>query len=128
MSSATAPGKIILFGEHAVVYGQPAIAVPVTHIQAKAIVEPWQGGAAGSGQILAPNVGLDALFETLSPNHPIAAALTEVQTTLGIQQLPPFRLRIRSTIPVAGGMGSGAAVSVAVIRAFSAFLGQPLPD
>ncbi|HEX7976839.1 MAG TPA: translation elongation factor 4, partial [Anaerolineales bacterium] len=35
--------------------------------------------------------------------------------------------RITSTIPLASGLGSGAAVSVALIRALSAFLGRPLP-
>jgi mevalonate kinase len=47
---------------------------------------------------------------------------------LGIEQPPAVTLLIRSSIPVASGMGSGAAVSVALIRALAAFLGSPLPD
>jgi mevalonate kinase len=45
-----------------------------------------------------------------------------------VARMPSCSVRIASTIPVAAGMGSGAAVSVALIRALSAFLGNPLPD
>ena len=40
----TAPGKIILFGEHAVVYGKPAIAIPVSGMRATAWSETSKNG------------------------------------------------------------------------------------
>ncbi|RPI33060.1 MAG: mevalonate kinase [Chloroflexota bacterium] len=123
--TATAPGKIILFGEHAVVYGQPAMAVPVTGVQARAVALAAPRAEPGMVQIQAPDIGLEAFLHTLPVDHPLAAAVGGVFKALGVSRPPAFTLRITSTIPVAAGMGSGAAVSVAIIRAVSAFLGHP---
>ncbi len=125
MTAASAPGKIILFGEHAVVYGQPALAVPVTQVQATATVE--RSSRAGIW-IDAPDVGLAGELSHLPPDDPLAAAVRLVLQTLTVSSPPDLKINIRSSIPVASGLGSGAAVSVALVRALSAQLGQPLPD
>jgi mevalonate kinase len=126
--SASAPGKVILFGEHAVVYGQPAIAAPVFGVAAKAIVSPDIAGPAGRISIDAPEVGLNATLDSLPADHPLAAAVHATLAALALMNPPAFKLRVTSTIPVAAGLGSGAAVSVAIVRAVSGFLGQPLAD
>jgi mevalonate kinase len=126
--TASAPGKIILFGEHAVVYGQPAIAVPVTQVRAKATVTPNIRGTLGEVRIIAPDIGLDSSLGKLAPGNPLGEAIKRVAVALGVDHIPACTLKITSTIPVASGLGSGAAVSVAVIRAIAGFLGNPLPD
>ena len=126
--TAHAPGKIILFGEHAVVYGQPAIAVPVSQVRATATVTANIGGKSGIVEIRAPNIGLETQLDDLPLDHALAAAIHGVTASLGVSAIPACTLKISSTIPVASGLGSGAAASVAIIRAFAGFLGHPLPD
>ena len=126
--TATAPGKVILFGEHAVVYGRPAIAVPVVDVKARAIVSADPRGRPGCIQVQAPDIHLESSLEALSPDHPLAKVIQYTLTTLGIAHPPACTVRVTSTIPVAAGLGSGAAVSVALVRALSAFMGHPLPD
>jgi mevalonate kinase len=126
--SASAPGKIILFGEHAVVYGRPAIAVPVTQVRAKVIVQASPRQAPGQVHIQAPGINLEADLEDLPADHALAAAIWGAAGALNLSSIPPCTLRVTSTIPMAAGLGSGAAVTVALLRALSAFWGHPFSD
>jgi len=121
-----APGKIILFGEHAVVYGQPAIAMPVTKVNATARVIPNLEAKSGQVQIQAPDIQLDKSLYDLEDDHPLGKAVRLTIKAVSPRQIPAFTLHVTSTIPISAGMGSGAAVSVAIIRALSAFFGKPL--
>jgi len=125
MSLASAPGKIILFGEHAVVYGQPALAVPVTQVQAD--VEIAASTRPGIW-IEAPDVHLHSSLEALDPSHPIATTIRNTCSALEADSPTGIEIRIHSTIPVASGLGSGAAVSVAIIRALAGYLRRALTD
>src|SRR5512137_1378997 len=114
MTTSSAPGKIILFGEHAVVYGYPALAVPVTQVLATATVSE---NSRGGIMIEAPNVNCSADLSSLAPDHPLAAVIHSVFSALKVSNPPACTVYLQSTIPIASGLGSGAAVSVAIIRA-----------
>ncbi len=118
MLAASAPGKAILFGEHAVVYGRPALAVPVTQVQATATLTPADNGF----WIEAPDLGRRYRLEAAMADDPLAAAVALVRQRAGGQPLPPALLRVTSTIPMAAGLGSGAAAATAVVRVLDAWL------
>lgn len=123
MTTATAPAKIILFGEHAVVYGRPAIAVPVMHVQASATVE---AGPPGSGcTLIAQDVDRVVHLTDAAADDPLAAIVHVTLKRLNAPE-PDAVITIHSTIPIASGMGSGAAVSTAIARALAAHLGRTL--
>lgn len=125
MTHASAPGKIILFGEHAVVYGRPALAVPVMQVHAD--VDITDSSRAGIW-IHAPDVNLHAEFNSLPSDHPIASVLHNFFFAFGISPFPSLDITIISTIPVASGLGSGAAVTVALVRAISSFFSLSFSD
>lgn len=127
MTTARAPGKIILFGEHAVVYGRPAIAVPIHQVSAIVEVTSIPASPLGVIHVEAPDIGLDSWLHELNPDQPLARIIHLTLEEIGDHDPPTIGIQISSSIPIASGLGSGTAVSVAIIRSLSNHLGQSLP-
>ena len=123
--NASAPGKIILFGEHAVVYNRPALAVPVTQVHVD--VEVLDSSREGIW-IDSPGIDLHAELNSLPADHPVGSVILRLFQLSGISHPPALEINISSTIPVAAGLGSGAAVSVALIRALALYIAHPLTN
>jgi len=118
-----APGKVILLGEHAVVYGRPAIVVPVWQTVATAHVGAGEPG--GGCVIVAHDLDETIRLAESGDAQPLALVTRLALAELGIAVEPDWRIDLSSTIPIAGGLGSGAAISTALVRAIFAGAGQP---
>jgi mevalonate kinase len=139
---ATAPGKVILFGEHAVVYGRPAIAVPVTNVYAEATItasEPGGGVFIVAADLPAPDGrpgGRRYHLRDAPSDDPLKAsvelaleAFLRSESGEVFRPEPDLLVTVTSTIPIARGLGSGAAVATAVTRAVARYFGHaPRPD
>lgn len=114
-TSASAPAKTILFGEHAVVYGEPAIAIPLSGIRTYAEIHP----NGKEFRIISESAYLNRTYGQLIKGSGLEMLLSKLKERMAVQELPADTLKITGNIPIASGLGSGAALSVAVIRAFA---------
>lgn len=123
-----APAKSILFGEHAVVYGFPGIAVPINSSNIKITIFPKPVSQPGEIDIYHTETSTRYTLASLNPTHPIKKAIDIIKNSLTIDHLPSSEIHITSTIPNSAGLGSSAAFAVAFTRAISNYMGFGLSD
>ena len=106
--------KIILFGEHSVVYGYPAIALPLRSLRMTARAEP---ATVRSDQSTLTSLGWSGPMQT-APSH-FASILRAAAVTAEFVGHPqvPMDITTQSEFPAQRGLGSSAAAAGAVIRA-----------
>jgi len=120
-SKASAPGKVILFGEHFVVYGVKAILCSINKrvtVTAEKISERKISINSEIGNIvLEPNKLISEINSPLKPFYYLANKIIKNQNT-GIQ------INIDSEIPLGAGLGSSSACCVAGAAAIFKLFGE----
>jgi len=138
MVTASAPGKVYLFGEHAVVYGEPAVPCAI-ELRAEVTATRRESGLRVHAGDLTID-GFTVKYEGEPSNRPdIAVEDQLVETGIGyvneaIEQARDaagapeagFDVTVNSEIPLGAGLGSSAAVAVAAIDAATRELGVDL--
>jgi mevalonate kinase len=140
MTVSSAPGKVYLFGEHAVVYGEPAVPCAVERRATVSATERDDGRVV----INAEDLSLDGFTVTYEkgvaeadPDVAVPSALVEAATGYVDEAVAQardaadapdagFELTIDSEIPLGAGLGSSAAVVVAAIDAATRAAGTTL--
>jgi mevalonate kinase len=140
MVTSSAPGKVYLFGEHAVVYGEPAVPCAIER-RAEVTVERRSEGL----RVHAADLTLDGFtvqYDALAEERPdvdvpdslvdaaigyVQEAVAQAKDAADIDDVG-FDITIESDIPLGAGLGSSAAVVVATIDAATRELGVELSD
>ncbi|MDF2182116.1 mevalonate kinase [Neptuniibacter sp. CAU 1671] len=134
---AQAPGKLILSGEHSVVYGAPALAIAVRE-KVEVTLEPLSEGASitlssdsfdetecALSDLPVLQTQLDKAYEAFlagerSINGLLACPTDLLFYVLSLFPAQPGRYHIHSTIPAGSGLGSSAAVIAALLQTTAA--------
>lgn len=107
----SAPGKIILSGEHSVVYGKPEI---ITAIDLRLRVAARE----------LKNTAKSLIFSSQEPVDLLKFAVKKVFKILGKSPKKGLEIGVDSEIPVGSGLGSSAALAVATTAALFKYFGQ----
>ncbi len=107
---SSACGKVILLGEHAVVYGRPALALPIP-LAVEAVVRPGGSGV----NLVIPRWGLEQKIRPAGAQG-LSGILHAMLGRLGLADRD-MTIEVIPHVPRAMGLGGSAALAVAVIRA-----------
>jgi mevalonate kinase len=120
--TATAPGKVIVLGEHFVVHGSYAIAAAISK-RAKVTVSDAPNGES----IIISDNAKSKLSEKSQRFSAVKAVVRGLFADYG-EPHKGLRIEIQSEIPIGSGLGSSAAISVATGGAVSRFMGHSLSN
>jgi len=107
---SSACGKVILLGEHAVVYGRPALALPIP-LAVEAIVRKGGSGV----NLVIPRWGMEQKVRS-STAQGVSGMLHNLLVTLGLAE-EAMTIEVIPHVPRAMGLGGSSALAVAIIRA-----------
>ena len=149
-TAVSVPGKLILMGEHAVVYGRPAL-VATLGMRLHVHLSPEADGVV---QFVLPQIRVEERLDWTAveryaeaarqrweayranprgdfaevigkdPTHLLKVALGEAAAWCSDQVPPGVRIDVESEIPIGSGFGSSAAAAVAIVAGWLHYVGR----